>query len=84
MHSNIYLGGRSERPPARRKKARVDHLLNTIRNLDFHVSYQYHLQTLGPCPIISLICPEFKSNEIWVRTLLFLPLGQDKCYHLFI
>ena len=29
---------------------------------------EYHPQTLGPHPIISLICPESESSKIWVGT----------------
>ena len=66
-----------KRPPARRKKA-LDHLLNTIRNFDFHDDHHYHPQTLGPLPIISLVCPELESSKICLRTHLFLPLGQKE------
>ena len=79
----IYISRWShERPPARRKKA-LDHLLYTIRNLVFHDDddddlHDYHPQTLGPHPIISLICPESESGEILLGTHLFLPLGQKE------
>ena len=55
--------------------------LYTIRNFHFHVLlllHDYHLQTLGPLPIISLVCPELESSEICLRTHLFLPLGQKE------
>ena len=42
------------------------------------------MMTLGPLPIISLICPELESVEILVRTLLSLLLGQDKHYQMLI
>ena len=66
----------------------LGHLLYTIRNLFFHDDdndddddhhhHDYHPQTLGPLPIISLICPESESSIIWLRTHLFLPLGQKE------
>ncbi len=57
----------------------LDHLLYTIRNLFFHDDYdEYHPQTLGPLPIINLICPESESSKIWVGTHIFLPLGQKE------
>ena len=63
----------------------LGHLLNTIRNLFFHDDddddhhhHDYHPQTLGLVPIISFICPESESSIIWLRTHLFLPLGQKE------
>ena len=38
----------------------------------------YHPQTLGPLPIISLVCPELESSKICSGTHLFLPLGQKE------
>ena len=40
--------------------------------------HDYHPQTLGPLPIISLVCPELESSKICLRTHLFLPLGQKE------
>ncbi len=73
----IYLGGRTS--DHQHNAIALDHLLYTIRNLFFHDDdYECHPQTLGPLPNINLICPASESRKIWVRTHIFLPLGQKE------
>ena len=74
MYIYIYLGGRASAHRTTHPPFKYNQKLSFL-----HLHHNKYLnQTSRPIPIISLICPESESIKIWVRTHLFLPLGQKE------